>query len=99
METDRILATGSVNVDPKDYGTYSGSAEHGQPDHGSPGSESESGSPLSAGDNESCPGKGGECERSDSLELVCVFCFCFPTPCTTHILHLDMWHIGNPICD
>ena len=58
METDRLLATGRINVDPQDYGANSGSAEHGQPDNGSPGSGS--GSPHSVGDNESCSVKEGE---------------------------------------
>ncbi|XP_030233285.1 two pore channel protein 2 [Gadus morhua] len=58
METDTLLATGSINVVPQDYGANSGSAEHGHPDNGSPGFGTRS--PNSVGDNESCPVKGGD---------------------------------------
>ncbi|XP_056464504.1 two pore channel protein 2 [Gadus chalcogrammus] len=58
METDTLLATGSINVVPQDYGANSGSAEHGHPDNGSPGFGTRS--TNSVGDNESCPVKGGD---------------------------------------
>ena len=65
METDTLLATGSINVVPQDYGANSGSAEHGHPDNGSPGFGTRS--PNSVGDNESCPVKGGELDWSSLI--------------------------------